>query len=97
MDTNLRVRAGAGVTRASLEIENIAGSNGSLVLTGHSAAFAARTGVPGYLKGVDLSLNPLWRERLAALGTPAAESALTDLLGSKRSRALLGRARALAD
>jgi hypothetical protein len=72
-------------------------SNGSLVLTGHSAAFAARAGVPAYLKGVDLGLNPLWRERLAALGTPAAESALTDLLGSKRSRALLGRARALAD
>lgn len=71
-------------------------ASGHLVLTGHHAAFGSGTGIPAQLQKVDLSLNGLWKLRLATLETPEGRDRLLEVLPRRQYEALVKRARALA-
>ncbi|MBP9035472.1 MAG: metallophosphoesterase [Pseudomonadales bacterium] len=72
-------------------------NGGTLILTGHAPAFGTRTGVPAYLKKANLTLNAMWRDKLAGLQSDQARASLREVLGDKRLKALLKRAEQLAD
>lgn len=71
-------------------------SGGSLVLTGHQAAFGTATTLPRHIKPADRELNGLWRLRLAGLESAEARRQLLEALTPQQYEALLTRARVLA-
>jgi hypothetical protein len=71
-------------------------SSGSLVLTGHQAAFGTATALPRHIRPADRELNGLWRLRLAGLESAEARRQLLEVLTPQQYEALLTRARALA-
>ena len=74
-----------------------AGNDGAVILSGHARAFSTRKGVPPYLRKATLTLNAMWREKLAGLRSDQAQATLREVLGDKRLEALLTRADKLAD
>jgi hypothetical protein len=70
---------------------------GGLILTGHDAAFGTGTAIPRQPRRTALTLNGLWRLRLAALGSAEARRQLLEVLTLPQYEALLQRARALAE
>jgi hypothetical protein len=71
-------------------------ASGQLVLTGHRAAFGTASGVPPHLQKADLSLNGLWRLRIAALEQPANRDRLLEVLPRRQYEALVERARSVS-
>lgn len=82
-------------SRSAEHLSYVAGT-GQLVLAGHEAAFPVSASVPQDPQLLELAGRPLWRERLAALGSAAARERLLEVLGERQYEALLRRARALA-
>jgi hypothetical protein len=71
-------------------------SSGELILTGHDGAFGTESGIPEHLQSAGLSVNGLWRRRLAGLDSDVARDRLMEVLTARQLQALLKRARALA-
>ncbi len=62
-----------------------------LFLSGHGNAFGTRGGKPRYLKEVEVTVGPAWREALAALNAELLEAELGDVLDARQRRAVLKR------
>jgi hypothetical protein len=85
----------ANAPRSTTEI-NYSISSGSLVLTGHQAAFGTSAAIPRHVRRAPEELNGLWRLRLAGLESAEARRQLLEVLTPQQYEALLTRARALA-
>lgn len=86
--------AGNGPRKATSVSYSI--TSGSLVLTGHDAAFGTGSSIPRHLRRADLRLDSLWRMRLASLESTDARRRLLEVLSPPQYEALVQRARALA-
>jgi hypothetical protein len=84
----------ANVPRKDVEL-NYSVSSGSLVLTGHGAAFGTSATIPRHLRRADLTLSGPWRLRLAALESDESRRALLEVLTAPQYEAMVQRARLL--
>lgn len=62
-----------------------------LMLIGHQNAFSTRTGLPGYLRNIELSIGSAWRDALVDLSEETIDETFEDLLDRRRRKALLER------
>ena len=68
-----------------------------VMLVGHDNAFANKKGVPARLKQVPYEVGQAWKDAAAGLTEEKLTEALSDVLDSKRIRALATRAEALSE
>jgi hypothetical protein len=66
-------------------------SNYQLISVGHDSAWGTGRGRPAYLRDVELSIGPAWRDALETLDEELVASLLDDVVDSRRQRALLRR------
>ena len=62
-----------------------------LMLIGHQNAFSTRSGLPAYLRNIELDLGDGWQEALGALTRDVVDEAFDGILDRRRRRALLER------
>lgn len=62
-----------------------------LMLIGHQNAFSTRTGLPAYLRNIELKVGAAWRDALMSLDRETVDEQFSGLLDRRRRRALLER------
>jgi hypothetical protein len=69
--------------------------NWQLMLTGHSEAFAAKSGRPAWLKDAELDVGQAWEEALRSMSDEVLQTEFGDVLDKRRLSALTKRRDAL--
>jgi hypothetical protein len=69
--------------------------NWQLMLTGHSEAFAAKSGRPAWLKDAELDVGKAWEEALRSMSDEVLQTEFGDVLDKRRLSALTKRRDAL--
>lgn len=62
-----------------------------LMLIGHENAFSTRTGLPAYLRNIELKIGSAWRDALVSLSEETVNEAFDEVLDRRRRKALLER------
>lgn len=62
-----------------------------LMLIGHENAFSTRTGLPAYLRNIELKIGSAWRDALVSLSEETVNEVFDEVLDRRRRKALLER------
>ncbi len=62
-----------------------------LMLIGHENAFSTRTGLPPYLRNIELKIGSAWRDALVSLSEETINETFDEVLDRRRRKALLER------